>query len=370
MKIGITGSNGFIGWHLNCFLRTREDVLEIRTADRNTFVDASALENFVDGLDLIVHLAGVNRGDDDLLHRGNAEPAEQLVKALDTTSSTPCIIYSSTTHAISPSNVYGDAKAAVSELFSSWAVRNNTRFINFVIPHVFGEYGRPFYNSGVATFCHQLVKDEPLSVNPEGKLELIHVQDLVEFMLSCYVENKSGNVPVNGIEIGVPDVVGRLQALYHEYKLDNQLPDLSDSFTRSLFNTLRAAIPVDEWVRSPQKHADDRGWLVETVKVHSGGQCFVSTTKPGITRGNHFHRRKVERFFVLQGKAKIRLRKLLTGEVVECDLDGDFPSFVDIPTLHTHSITNVGDDELITLFWTDEFFDPDSPDTYFEEVVQ
>jgi UDP-2-acetamido-2,6-beta-L-arabino-hexul-4-ose reductase len=370
MRVGITGAKGFIGWHLNCFLRTRENVLEIRTADRNTFLDASSLENFVNGLDLIVHLAGVNRADDDLLLSGNIEPAKQLVNALETTSSTPCVIYSSTTHAVNPSNVYGEAKVAVSETLISWAARNGSRFINLIIPHVFGEYGRPFYNSGVTTFCHQVVKGDPISVNPEGKLELIHVQDLVEFILSCYGEDKSGNVLVHGVDIGVPDIVGRLQALYHQYKLDNQIPDLSDSFTRSLFNTLRSAIPFDEWIRSPQKHADDRGWLVETVKAHSGGQCFVSTTKPGITRGNHYHRRKVERFFVLQGKAKIRLRKLLTGEVVECDLDGSFPSFVDIPTLHTHSITNVGDDELITLFWTDEFFNPDSPDTYFEEVVQ
>lgn len=370
MKVGITGAKGFIGWHLNCFLRTRDDVLEIRTADRNTFTDEGALESFVDGLDLIVHLAGVNRADNDVLLKGNIEPAEQLIKALEGTLSTPCVIYLSTTHAINPSNSYGEAKAAVSEIFSSWATRNDSRFINLVIPHVFGEYGRPFYNSGVTTFCHQIVKGEPLAVNSEGKLELIHVQDLAEFIVSCYGEEKCGDIFVKGTAISVPDVVDKLQTLYHQYKRNNQIPDLSDSFTRSLFNTLRTAIPVDEWLRSPQKHADDRGWLVETVKAYSGGQCFVSTTKPGITRGNHFHRRKVERFFVLQGKAKIKLRKLFSDDVIECDLDGNFPSFVDIPTLHTHSITNIGDDELITLFWTDEFFDPNSPDVYFEEVVQ
>lgn len=369
MKVGITGASGFIGWHLHCFLKTREDVSEIRTADRTTFSDQHALECFVDGLDLIVHLAGVNRADDDQLLRGNTEPAEQLVRAFEVTLSSPCLIYSSTTHAINPSNTYGTAKAAVSEIFCSWASRNNSRFINLVIPHVFGEYGRPFYNSGVATFCHQLVRGGPLAINSDGALELIHVQDLVELMLSCYSKDKSGSVVVSGTAISVPEVVNKLQVLYCQYKRDNQIPDLSDSFTRSLFNTLRAAIPVDDWIQSPQKHTDDRGWLVETVKAHSGGQCFVSTTKPGITRGNHFHRRKVERFFVLQGKAKIRLRKLFTDDVIECNLDGDYPSFVDIPTFHTHSITNVGDNELITLFWTDEFFDPNSPDTYFEEVA-
>ena len=325
MKVGITGSNGFVGWHLNCFLRTREDVLEIRTADRNTFSDQNSLECFVRGLDLIFHLAGVNRAGDDLLKAGNAQPAKQLVTALEATSSTPCIIYSSTTHAIKPSNTYGEAKAAVSEMFSSWAARNSSRFINLVIPHVFGEYGRPFYNSGVTTFCHQIIKGDSLCINSNGKLELVHVQDLVEFMLSCYEENKSGNVLVNGVNIGVPEVVEKLQTLYHQYKIDNQIPDLSDSFTRCLFNTLRSVIPVDERVRTPQKHIDNRGCLIETVKAHSGGQCFVSTTKPGITRGNHYHRRKVERFFVLQGKAKVQLRKLLTGEVVECDWMVIFP---------------------------------------------
>lgn len=368
MKIGVTGGKGFIGWHLRCYLKTLKQVQEVRIADRAVFESPSELKTFIEGLDAVVHLAGVNRASDDELLSGNTQPALALVDALMVSQTNLNIVYASSTYAESATQAYGSGKAEAGKILTDWGSSTDNRVVNMIIPHVFGEYGRPFYNSAMATFCHQIISGEKINVNAEGQLELVHVQDLVENIFQAIEDGTQGDVRVKGNKISVVDAVKRLTALHEEYLIYNRLPDLSDKFERNLFNSLRSFISNDAHVLTPVKHVDDRGWLVETVKAGSGGQCFVSTTKPGITRGNHFHRRKVERFFVLQGKAEIKLRKLLTDNVITYCLNGDEPSFVDIPTLNTHSITNVGDQELITLFWSDEFFDAQNPDTYFESV--
>jgi len=370
MKIGITGGYGFIGWHLRCYLKTRSDIDEVRIACRQTFELADALQAFITDLDLVIHLAGANRGDDTVVTQGNTLPAQQLVAALEATEARPCVIVVSSTHADDPVTIYGRAKAEVAATFDAWAQRNNSRLLTLVLPHVFGEYCRPFYNSAVGTFCHQIARGETPTINGNGQLELIHVQDLAEQMISLYMKQACGLLRIKGTPISVREVAGKLINLHDTYINHCEFPDLSNSFDRSLFNALRGGIPDTQRKMMPVKHSDSRGWLVETVKVHSGGQCFVSTTKPGITRGNHFHRRKVERFFVLQGRARIKLRKLFSDNIISFDLDGNAPSYVDMPTLYTHSITNIGETELITLFWADEFFDANAPDTYYEEVIQ
>ena len=368
MKIGITGGDGFIGWHLRCYLKTIEHVHEVRVANRATFLNSANLEKFVDGLDAIVHLAGVNRAGDDELFSGNASPALALVTALIAKNNNLCIVYASSTYAESAINAYGKGKAEAGKILRDWEKKSGGRVVNMIIPHVFGEYCRPFYNSAMATFCHQITAGEKVSLNSDGKLELIHVQDLVEILFHAIEGDTQGDVRITGSEMSVVDAVDRLTALYNEYMINSRLPDLSDDFDRNLFNSLRGFISNDARVVIPEKHSDDRGWLVEAIKAGSGGQCFVSTTKSGITRGNHFHRRKVERFFILQGRAEVKIRRLFTDEVVTYDLNGEEPSYVDIPTLHTHSITNIGNQELIVLFWADEFFDPENTDTYFESV--
>ena len=369
MKIGITGSDGFIGWHLRCYLKTKSNVSEVRLAGRKEFTSTEVLCRFVSGLDCIIHLAGVNRADAQELVDGNITPAKKLVTALTKTNSYPVIVYSSSVHTLNPeASPYVEGKAAVTRIFTEWAKNYNSRLINLLIPHVFGEYGRPHYNSAVATFAHQVANGEQLSIQNDGKLELIHAQDLVEKFLALYEGGVSGDIRIKGRKTSVVKVAAQLQNLHNTYINYAQFPDLSDPFYRSLFNTLRGSFHNKMRLSSVTKHQDDRGWLVEALKANSRGQCFVSTTHPGITRGNHFHRRKVERFFVLQGKAQIKLRKLFTNEVISFELDGTSPAFVDIPTLHTHSITNIGNSELMTLFWSDEFFDPENPDTFFEKV--
>ena len=368
MKVGITGAAGFIGWHLRCYLATRSDVEAVRLAGREAFSDVDKLREFVDGLDLIVHLAGVNRAEDDELISGNIEPAKLLVEALNYTNEKPFLIYTSSTKVQEGGTSYSEGKAAVTELFQAWSKLNATNFANLIIPHVFGEYGRPFYNSAIATFAYQVARGERPTIHDDGQLELIHVQDLVQQIISIYERNMSGEIRIKGRPTGVVEAAALLESLHEAYIKDGQLPNLEDHFVRCMFNTMRGALGYDRRVITVTKHEDNRGWLVETVKAKSGGQCFVSTTKPQITRGNHFHLRKVERFMVLHGKAQIKIRKMFSDVVITYDLDGHSPSFVDMPTMHTHSITNVGGSDLITLFWADEIFDPENPDTSFEEV--
>lgn len=368
MKVGITGGDGFIGWHLRCYLKTRADVEEVRIAGRETFANADKLRDFTAGLDLVVHLAGVNRASEKDLLSQNISLAESLVSALEASGTIPSIIYSSSTQAIQPQTAYGRGKAEASQRFMAWSQNTGGRFLELIVPHVFGEYGRPHYNSAIATFCHQIARGQEPSITGDGLLILIHVQDLAERIIELYQAGKQGSIKIDGHEIRVGEAAVRLQNMYSTYINHGEIPDLSNPFDRALFNTLRASLPDDDRLFTAISHIDPRGWLVETVKTQSGGQCFVSSTKPGVTRGNHYHRRKVERFFVLQGHAQIRLRRLFTNEILTYDLDGNTPSCVDMPTLYTHSITNTGDCDLLTLFWADEVFDPANPDTFPENV--
>lgn len=367
MKVGITGGNGFIGTHLYMYLKTRDDIELVDVATRETFASEATLRDFVANKELIVHLAGVNRASDEELVEGNISPAKKLVDAMDAVSVSPFIIYSSTTHAANRDIPYGQGKSGVTDIFDAWANSASSSFVNLIIPHVFGEFGRPNYNSGTNTFCHHVANNQDFQFNGSGQLELVHVQDLVEEMITLYLSKAAGEHRIQGKQISVTEVVSKLKLFDEQYK-SGVVPDLSDHFDRCLFNTYRSYLPQDSRKVLATKHTDNRGWLVETVKVGSGGQSFVSTTKPRITRGNHFHRRKFERFFVLKGTASIKMRRVNSNEVSEYIIEDGKPALVDIPTLHTHNITNIGESELITCFWTDEFFDSEKPDTFFELV--
>jgi UDP-2-acetamido-2,6-beta-L-arabino-hexul-4-ose reductase len=232
---------------------------------------------------------------------------------------------------------------------------------------VFGEGGRPFYNSAVHSFCHQLANDEPLEVNATGQLELLHARDVVLAIEDVIARRATGSERLHGTCMSVATAAGKLTDLHRQYS-NLIVPDLRERIDLQLFNTLRSFLYPAYYPRSLTLHTDERGSLFEGVKNYNGGQAFLSTTHPGITRGNHFHFEKVERFLVVSGQAVIRIRPLGSDRVDEFHVSGDAPAFVDMPTLHTHSITNTGETELLTMFWSNEIFDPSRPDTYFELV--
>lgn len=368
IRLGITGAAGMLGWHLRCACFGAED-LDVRVADRSTFADPESLKGFMRDLDVLVHFAGMNRGDDQEVHDVNITLGVQALEACDAVEAKPHLVFANSTHC-EGDTPYGVSKRSVAEGLRAWAKARGVGFHDLILPHVFGEHGRPFYNSVVHTFCHQVALGEEPKIHADGKLELVHAGDVADRILERLREDpgKVESVWVPGHKMKVSELLELLRGMHQSYSVDQVLPDLRERLHLQLFNTLRAAMYPQAYPVDLKLHCDERGELFEAVKGHQGGQSFLSTTRPGITRGDHFHRNKVERFLVVRGEAIIRIRRLFDDQVAEFRVSGDRPQFLDIPTLHTHNITNVGDGDLLTLFWSHEIFDPGRPDTQWEKV--
>lgn len=367
LRVGITGAYGMLGWHMRCRAFAQEG-WEVIPAGRETFASESALDAFVAGADVIVHLAGVNRASDPAeVREQNPALARQLTAALERTGDRPHVLYSSSTHARGDSE-YGQAKREAGRILAQWAERAGARYTELVLPHVFGECGRPHYNSVVHTFCHQVVAGEQPEINAAGQLELLHAGAVTQIIVDAVRAGTTGELAPAGQAISVGEVWERVQELHRGYFEQQLVPRFETDFELALFNVYRSYLFPERYPLALTVHADDRGDLFEGVRSHNGGQTFVSTTRPGITRGNHFHFGKVERFLVLRGAAEIAIRRLFDDRVHRFRVSGSQPVYLDMPTLHTHSITNVGESELLTLFWAHEIFDPEAPDTIFEPV--
>ena len=364
MIVGVTGADGLLGTHVRAYLHVLPDV-DVRGAGRRTF-EGNSLTAFTQGCDAIIHLAGMNRGDDTLVAETNVALARQLITALEATSSQAHVLFSSSTH-IERDTPYGASKRKVAGLLADWAARSGGKFTNVILPGVFGEGGKPFYNSVVSTFCHQLATGEMPNPHNDAPIEQIHAQEVARRLEAMIREGIVGDVRIQGRELTVYALLATLKGMEDQYA-QHIIPDLRDEFRRDLFNTYRSYLYPQRYPVRLTLHTDPRGSLFEAIKSANGGQSFMSTTHPGITRGNHYHTRKVERFLVSGGEAEIKLRHLFSAEVQTFRVSGDQPSYVDIPTLHTHNITNVGTGILTTLFWTHELFDPASPDTVAEQV--
>lgn len=366
-RIGVTGAKGLIGWHLRSYLHGQPEI-EAVPADRSAFASDEALGEFVSRCDAVVHLAGMNRGDDGEIERTNVDLVARLIRALEKSNSAAHVVFASSAH-IDRDTAYARSKRKGTELLEAWGARSGGRVTILVLPHVFGESGRPFYNSVVSTFCHQLATGDKPEIKIDGDLELLHAQRVAEIAVDAILRGQTGRLVPVGEKMKVSELLVKLRGLADSY-LGMVVPDLRHPLDLDLFNTYRSYLFPRHYPVSLQLRTDPRGALFEAVKTHNGGQSFISTTKPGITRGNHYHRRKMERFLVIQGKAVIRLRRLFSGEVVEYAVDGAVPQYIDMPTLHTHSITNTGAGEVVTLFWSHEIFDPAAPDTYAEKVQE
>lgn len=366
MKIGITGSEGLIGWHQRAYLKTIGGDHEIRLANRETFKQPHLLAGFVNGLDAIIHLSGMNRGEDTEIEATNAALASDLIAACEHTGARPFVVYANSTHQ-DRDTAYGRGKRAAADTLCRWVEQRGAGFANLILPHVFGEFGKPFYNSVVSTFCHQLARNETPQIITDGDLKLLHVQDVVAQCWQAIQKNHCGDIRMDGVGMKVSELLQHLTDMRDRYQA-MVMPPLESALDVRLFNTLRSYLFPAHYPVALTLHSDARGSLFEVVKSSSGGQVFMSTTHPGITRGNHFHTRKVERFLVASGEADIRLRKLFSDEVIRFKVRGDAPSYVDMPTFHTHDITNTGQSELVTLFWTNEIFNPADPDTFPELV--
>jgi UDP-2-acetamido-2,6-beta-L-arabino-hexul-4-ose reductase len=387
IKVGITGQAGFVGTHLFNTLGLSPDKFQRIPFEDAFFQDDEKLKTFVHSCDTIVHLAAMNRHNDpEVIYNTNIGLVKQLIAACEATESKPHILFSSSTQE-ERDNLYGKSKKEGRELLEKWAHNNDAQFTGLIIPNVFGPFGHPYYNSVVATFCHQLTHNETPKIEVDGEVKLIYVSELVKEIISniqlhsVAQSQTQSNTVKNTVKhcetkqithtatTKVSELLNKLETYKSNYFEKGEIPALETPFDRNLWNTFLCYLNHETFFPFHLKlNTDNRGRFVETVKLNSGGQVSFSTTVPGITRGNHFHTRKAERFAVIKGKARIELRRIGTDKVMSFDLDGTQPSFVDMPIWHTHNITNVGDEELYTIFWINEHFNPEDTDTYFEKV--
>ncbi len=372
LNIGITGQAGFVGYHLFNKAKLDENFNLINFED-DFFYNKDVLTSFVKECDVIVHLAAVNRHhDQNEIFNKNIELVDRLIEAMRDTNSKAHVFFSSSTQE-ERNNIYGNSKKAGREKLVNWATENNSGFTGLIIPNVFGPFGRPFYNSVISTFSHQVVIGDTPKVEVDATLNLIYVGELADFIINkintsygkmeheCYVPHT--------FSIKVTDILSKLIYFKENYFEKGIIPKLEHNFDINLFNTFRSYIDNKSFYPVKyKKNSDNRGDFVEVMRLNIGGQVSFSTTKPGIVRGNHFHTRKIERFAVIKGKALIQLRKIGTNEVLNFELDGNEPSYVDMPIWYTHNIKNIGDEDLYTMFWINEFYNPEDPDTYFEAV--
>lgn len=370
-RIGVTGAGGFIGGWVRRRLE-RDPGCTVATLERDGWERPARLREFVAACDVVVHLAGVNRGAPDEVESVNPLLADRLADACRTAGATPHIVATSSTKRDEDSP-YGRGKRRADEVLAAWAEESGGGVSSLVVPNVFGAGCLPFYNSVVATFCHQLARGETPTVVEDRAIELVWVGDLAERVAEAARGEPPRGARVVPIRGGATLRVGELLAILDGFRSDyferDVVPDLTTSFRARLYTTFVSHVPAEAFVRRPPLHADQRGDLCEAVKTVAGGQVFFSTTRPGVTRGNHYHTRKAERFCVVRGEATIRLRRVGTAEVHEFHVSGDRPEFVTIPVMHAHSIENTGRSELLTLFWTNELFDPADADTHSEDVL-
>ncbi|MEI8109600.1 MAG: NAD-dependent epimerase/dehydratase family protein [Chitinophagia bacterium] len=367
ITIGITGSKGFIGTHLFNTLSLHPIEYQLIEINRADWSDKKTLTKLVNQCDVIFHLSGVNRNENsDYIYSENIRLASLLLDILYESKHPIKVIFSSSLQENNDS-VYGKAKLETRKMFEKWALQTQNIFFGLVIPNVFGPFGKPFYNSFISTFCFQINNGEEPVVISDSVVPLIYVGDLVAEMIGL-IDNDSSNFSLAvkpGIEIKVTDVLAKLNGYRSAYLQFGKIPQFDDKFDIQLFNTFRSYIDYANYFpREYILHADNRGSFVELVKLESGGQISFSTTNPGMTRGNHFHTRKIERFCVIKGKAKVEIQRLRHQEVLTFYMNGESPSYIDIPIWYMHNITNVGEEILYTIFWISEQYDPLDADTF------
>ena len=370
MRIGITGQNGFIGYHLKQTIKYKHSDYTIVPFQKSFFEKEDSLKNFISSCDVIVHLAGVNRAKTDIeVYDGNMMLTNVLNKALLGSKFRGQLLFASS-YQENEDSAYGRAKRSSRVLLEGTMNDLGGSFTGLIIPNVFGPFCKPNYNSFVATFCSKIINEESPKIINDNKVSLLYVGNLVNQIIKAVSKPKPSILVIESdVEIKVTEVLNLLNLFKDSYIDKNAIPSLKSTFELEMFNTFRSYKGLKG--NSPSfllNNYDERGSFSELIRTDTGGQFSYSTTLPGFTRGNHFHTRKIERFIVIGGKAKISLRKIGTTEVHEYLLDGENPSYVDMPIWYTHKITNIGSSPLITAFWINEHYNSKDADTYFENV--
>jgi len=369
MRLLITGSNGFVGKNLVCELRNKGyDDLYLYDLD----TDPSLLDIYTKDCDFVFHLAGVNRPKElGEFMEGNFGFTDTLLASLKKNDNAcPVLITSSIQAALD--NPYGKSKKAGEDLLFEYAKETGSTVHVFRLPNVFGKWCRPNYNSAVATFCYNIARDLPITVNdPEVVMNLVYIDDVIRAFLSALkgdVIKEEGFCKVHTVHTVKLGMIVELLEKFKESRKALSLPDMSNSFEKVLYSTYLSYLSEDGFSYPLKMNIDDRGSFTEILRTEERGQFSVNVSKPGITKGNHWHHSKTEKFLVVSGRALIQFRKIGTSEIIDYHVSSEKLEVVDIPPGYTHNIINEGKEDLVTFMWANEPFNPDNPDTMYEKV--
>ncbi len=369
MKVLVTGSSGFVGRNLMATMKTKD--YEILSFDQENHRDE--LVDLTKDIDFVVHLAGVNRPQNtEEFYTGNTGLSEALVEALVQNKNFVPILVSSSIQA-SLDNDYGKSKLAGENVLRDYAAKYNAAVYIYRFSNLFGKWGRPNYNSVVATWCHDISRQKTLQVNdPSVVLNLMYIDDVIDEILRAL--GGKGTVDKEDIYTVPVSYDVSLQEIYdllHQFQASRKnllIPDMSDGFAKKLYSTYLSYLPQDQFAYDLKMNVDNRGSFTEVLKTTDRGQVSVNISKAGITKGQHWHHSKNEKFLVVKGEGVIRLRNINSDEIISYEVSDEILRIVDIPPGYTHSITNIGVSDMVTLMWVNEIFNPDTPDTYYEEV--
>lgn len=382
MNILVTGAKGFVGKNLVSQLHNIQSgkaknykvPSEIKVFEYDIDSDPAELDVYCKNADFVFNLAGVNRPKDQSeFMQGNFGFASILLDTLKKYHNTcPVMISSSTQAALD--NPYGESKRAGENLLFEYSKETGAKVLVYRFPNVFGKWCKPNYNSAVATFCNNIANGLPIQINDRSAvMSLVYVDDVVNELIAALTddENRQSDycavLTVHTITLG--EIVDLLNS-FKESRVSLSVPDMGNAFVKKLYSTYLSYLPKDQFSYPLKMNVDDRGSFTEIIRTEDRGQFSVNVSKPHITKGQHWHHTKNEKFVVVSGKGVIRFRKIdePSAEVIEYLVSGDKIEVVDIPTGYTHNIENLGDTDMVTFMWCNECFDPQHPDTFFEIV--
>lgn len=369
MKILVTGAKGFIGKNLILELKNKgyKDIFEF---DIDT--DISLLKEYAKECNFVYHLAGVNRPDNvEEFMTGNFGFTSQLLEELKSSGNNCPILITSSIQA-ELDNPYGVSKKAGEELIFDFAQELNGKALVYRLPNVFGKWCRPNYNSAIATFCNNIANGLEIKVNdPSVVMNLVYIDDVVEEFINALENRENKNGRFSEVPVTHSATLGKIVELIYSFRESRKnlvVPNMEDGLSKKLYSTYLSYLPKDGFSYELKMNVDNRGSFTEFLKTANAGQVSINISKPGITKGNHWHHTKNEKFLVVSGKGVIKFRKPDSEEIIEYYVSGEKLEVVDIPTGYTHNIINIGESDMVTVMWVNEIFDPKKPDTYFLEV--